>query len=93
MAMVTEEKKTENRLKLTNNIFFSLATSMWNKLGGSAFAFSGPIWSGTHQFCGNRYQKNTISSTISSTSLLKGGTIIDINRITIPGQDLSQVIE
>lgn len=41
--MATEDQKKENRLKLTNLALLSLASSTWNTLGESAFAFSGPM--------------------------------------------------
>jgi hypothetical protein len=41
--MATEDQKKENRLRLTNMALLSLASSTWDTLGESAFAFSGPM--------------------------------------------------
>jgi hypothetical protein len=41
--MATEEKKKENRLRLTNMALLSLASSTWDTLGESSFAFSGAM--------------------------------------------------
>ena len=41
--MATEEKKKENRLRLTNMALLSLASGTWDTLGESVFAFSGPM--------------------------------------------------
>jgi hypothetical protein len=41
--MATEDQKKENRLRLTNLALLSLASSTWDTLGESAFAFSGPM--------------------------------------------------
>ncbi len=41
--MATEEKKKENMLRLTNIALLSLASSTWDTLGSSSFAFSGPM--------------------------------------------------
>jgi hypothetical protein len=41
--MATEEQKKENRLRLTNMALLSLASSTWDTLGDSSFAFSGPM--------------------------------------------------
>ncbi len=43
--MATDEVKKENRLRLTNMALLSLASSTWDTLGESAFAFSGPMGS------------------------------------------------
>ncbi len=41
--MATEEIKKENQLRLINMTLLSLATSTWDTLGESAFAYSGPM--------------------------------------------------
>ncbi len=41
--MATEEAKKENQLRLTNMTLLSLASSTWDTLGESAFAYSGPM--------------------------------------------------
>ncbi len=41
--MATEDQKKENRLRLTNLALLSLASSTWDTLGESAFAYSGPM--------------------------------------------------
>ena len=41
--MATEEKKKENRLRLTNMALLSLSAGAWNMLGESAFSMSGPM--------------------------------------------------
>lgn len=43
--MALDEQKKENRLRLTNLALLSLASSTWNMLGDTAFAFSGPMGS------------------------------------------------
>lgn len=39
--MASEEQKKQNQLRLSNLALLSLATSTWNTLGESSFAFSG----------------------------------------------------
>ncbi len=41
--MATEEQKKNNQLRLGNLTLLSLASSTWDTLGESAFAFSGPM--------------------------------------------------
>lgn len=41
--MATEEKKKENRLRLTNLTLLSLAAGAWDTLGESVFALSGSM--------------------------------------------------
>lgn len=41
--MASEEQKKDNRLRLTNMALLSLASSTWDTLGDSAFAYSGAM--------------------------------------------------
>ena len=41
--MASEEQEKENRLRLTNLALLSLASSTWDTLGDSAFAYSGAM--------------------------------------------------
>jgi hypothetical protein len=41
--MASEEQKKDNRLRLTNMTLLSLASSTWDTLGESAFAYSGAM--------------------------------------------------
>jgi hypothetical protein len=41
--MATDEQKKENRLRLTNMALLGLASSVWDTLGETSFAFSQPL--------------------------------------------------
>jgi hypothetical protein len=41
--MATDEQKKQNRLRLTNMALLGLASSVWDTLGDTSFAFSGPM--------------------------------------------------
>lgn len=41
--MASEEQKKENQLRLAKMILLSLASSAWDTLGETSFAFSGPM--------------------------------------------------